>query len=82
VSGTDRGWKGNTMGDEIGQNTQWFYNVITGEVEQEGTGKGHDHLGPYPTREAAEQAIASVREREERLSREDKAWSDGEADSE
>lgn len=65
------------MGDEIGQNTRWYYNVATGKVEQEGEGKGTDHLGPYPTREAAEAALASVREREQQLEAEDRAWADG-----
>lgn len=62
------------MGDEIGQHTRWYYNVITGQVEQEGEGKGTDHLGPYPTREAAENALATVKAREEQLDAEDAAW--------
>lgn len=62
------------MGDDIGRRTQWFYNVATGQVEQEGEGKGTDHLGPYPTREAAESALAGIREREERLKAEDSQW--------
>jgi hypothetical protein len=65
------------MGDEIGQKTQWFYNVVTGQVEQEGEGKGHDQLGPYPSREAAQGALESVRERERKLREEDREWSDG-----
>lgn len=63
------------MGDEIGRKTQWYYNVITDRVEQEGEGKGTDQLGPYPSREAAQNALDSVREREERLRAEDAAWS-------
>jgi hypothetical protein len=34
-------------------------------------------LGPYPTREAAEHALQSVRERNERLDAEDEAWEQG-----
>lgn len=34
-------------------------------------------LGPYPTREAAEGALQSVQERNERLDAEDRAWEDG-----
>jgi len=63
------------MAEDIGQNTQWYYNVATGQVEQEGEGKGTDHLGPYPSRQAAESALAAVRERERRLSDEDDQWS-------
>lgn len=63
------------MGEEIGQNTRWYYNVVTGQVEQEGQGKGTDHLGPYPTREAAEHALADVQDREKRLAAEDAKWS-------
>jgi hypothetical protein len=35
-------------------------------------------LGPYPTREAAEHALESVRERNARLDAEDRAWDEGE----
>jgi hypothetical protein len=34
-------------------------------------------LGPYPTREAAEHALQSVRERNERLDAEDEEWEGG-----
>lgn len=61
------------MGDDSGQ-MQWFYNVITKQVEQREDGKGTDHLGPYPTRAAAENALASVKAREQRLNAEDAAW--------
>jgi len=68
------------MGEEIGQHTRWYYNVITGKVEREGEGKGTDHLGPYPSREAAESALADIRVREKQLSDEDARWS-GNADA-
>ena len=68
------------MSDETGQHTEWYFNVVTGQVEQQGQGKGTDHLGPYPTREAAENALASVREREKRLEAEDAEWSGEDAD--
>jgi hypothetical protein len=57
---------------------QWYYNVITKQVERRGEGKGTDHLGPYPTREAAEHAIETVRAREDQLKREDREWGGGE----
>ena len=34
-------------------------------------------LGPYPSREAAERAIESVQERNERIDAEDAAWEKG-----
>jgi hypothetical protein len=64
------------MSDGI-DDDQWYYNVITKQVEQRGEGKGTDHLGPYPTREAAEHAIETVRAREEKLNREDREWGGG-----
>jgi hypothetical protein len=57
-----------------GSDGGWYYNVITKQVEQRGEGKGTDQLGPYPTREAAEQAIETVRAREEELNRQDREW--------
>ncbi|MCW2709586.1 MAG: hypothetical protein JWM22_3428 [Frankiales bacterium] len=46
--------------------------------------EGHDgcraevRLGPYPTRAAAEQALQTVQERNERADAEDRAWEDDE----
>jgi hypothetical protein len=34
-------------------------------------------LGPYPTREAAEHAVESLHERNERLDAEDREWEEG-----
>ena len=65
------------MGDEIGRNTAFYYNIRTGEVEPEGQSKASELLGPYPDRESAAHALASVREREERLRAEDQAWNRG-----
>lgn len=62
------------MGDEIGRNTQWFFNVRTGQTEQEGQSRSADLLGPYPSREAAQNALQSVRDREEKLKSEDDSW--------
>jgi hypothetical protein len=46
-------------------------------VEDEHGCRAEVSLGPYPTREAAERALESVAERNERLDAEDKAWEEG-----
>ncbi|MCW2599935.1 MAG: uncharacterized protein JWM02_1764 [Frankiales bacterium] len=46
------------------------------EDEQHGC-RAEVRLGPYPTREAAERALESVHERNERLDAEDRAWEEG-----
>ncbi|WP_333619619.1 SPOR domain-containing protein [Dietzia sp.] len=51
----------------MSENEQWYYDSATGEVSQ-GKQEGFlDRMGPYPTREAAEDAIATAKER-------NKAW--------
>ncbi len=62
------------MGEEIGQNIAWYYCLRHRAVEREGECKATDRLGPYPDAESAANAVQSVREREERLEREDRAW--------
>jgi hypothetical protein len=62
------------MGDEIGQHTAWYYCLRHHTVEREGECKATDRLGPYPDQESAANALQSIREREERLEREDRAW--------
>jgi len=46
-------------------------------VEEELGCRAEVRLGPYPTRQAAEQALESVAARNARLDAEDEAWEDG-----
>ena len=56
---------------------QFFYNVTTGQVEELAKkGPGKDLLGPYPTREAAEAALATAKAKTEAWDEEDKRWKD------
>ena len=50
----------------------FFYNVRTGAVEEvEQKDKAQDLMGPYPTREAAQDALESARRRTEAWDRQD-----------
>lgn len=52
----------------------WFYCLKHHAVEdRDGCAERH-RLGPYATREEAERAVASVAEREQRISEEDRKW--------
>jgi hypothetical protein len=54
----------------------WFFCIKHHAVEpKDGCAERH-RLGPYETREEAERAVASVAEREERLTAEDREWQD------
>lgn len=64
------------MREDIGRNTTYWFNVRTGQVEEEGESKAADLLGPFPDRETAAQALDIVRAREERKKHEDEEWSD------
>lgn len=53
--------------------TAFFFNTSTRAVEElETKSQSKDLLGPYPTREAAEQALASAARRTEDWDRQDK----------
>jgi hypothetical protein len=65
------------MGDEIGRNTAFYYNLKTHQVEEEGQSKAKDLLGPFPDRESAANALQIIREREEKRTAEDREWQDG-----
>ena len=54
------------MADETGEHTGFYYNLSTKQVEQWGQSKGKDVLGPFPTEEAAANALETIRDREER----------------
>jgi hypothetical protein len=45
--------------------------------EREGC-RADNRLGPYPSREAAEQALKTVQERNEKADAEDRRWNEGE----
>jgi hypothetical protein len=55
----------------------WYWCMKHSTVEpREGCPERH-RLGPYATRQEAENALQSVADREERLSAEDRAWDEG-----
>jgi hypothetical protein len=64
------------MGDDIGQNTAFYYNITTGQVEREGQSTAKDLLGPFPTEAAAANALETIREREQQKEAEDREWRD------
>jgi hypothetical protein len=55
----------------------WYWCTDHHRVEGENGCRAEVRLGPYPTREAAERALQSVAERNERLDAEDEAWEEG-----
>ena len=48
-------------------------------VEDEHGCRAEVRLGPFPSREAAEHALETVRERNEKADAEDREWEDGES---
>lgn len=69
-------WHAAPMADETGEHTGFYYNLSTKQVEQWGQSKGKDVLGPFPTEEAAANALETIRDREERKEAEDREWRD------
>jgi len=65
------------MGDDIGRNTAFYYNLKTHQVEEEGQSKAKDLLGPYPDRQSAANALQAVHDRELKLSEQDREWQSG-----
>lgn len=74
-------WHCGGMGDDVGQNTAWYYCLKHERVEPEDGCKAKDRLGPYPSPEAAAHGLESLHEREERLTEEDRAWASGDEPS-
>ncbi|GAB3454018.1 SPOR domain-containing protein [Kineococcus endophyticus] len=57
--------------------TQWFYDTSTGQVQElEHKGQQKDLLGPYATREEAEQALERAKARTEENDRRDREEDD------
>jgi hypothetical protein len=51
--------------------TQYWYNTATHQVEEGHRSSWQNLMGPYPTREAAEQALAKAAARTEAWDRQD-----------
>lgn len=51
----------------------WFFNVRTGLVEGRSGAKSADRLGPYSTREEAQEALARVQARNDVWDEQDKS---------
>lgn len=56
---------------------QYWWNTDTGRVETGDLSPSRFRLGPYPTEQAARNALQSVRERNERIDAEDEEWENG-----
>lgn len=55
------------------ENTQFWYNTLTGEVEQGPQSLAMDRVGPFATAEEAGRALEIVRERSDQWAAEDAA---------
>ena len=56
---------------------EFFWCTDHSAVEDEHGCRAEVRLGPYPSRTAAEHALQSVAERNDKLDAEDRAWEDG-----
>jgi hypothetical protein len=56
---------------------EYWFNTATGQVEVGHQSDWRNLMGPYPTREAAERALQTAREKTERWDREDREWEEG-----
>ena len=65
------------MGDDIGRNTAYYYNIKTHAVEEEGQSRGRDLLGPFPDRESAANALQTIKDREQAKNAQDREWENG-----
>lgn len=56
---------------------QFWYNATTGEVEEGRQSPWTHRMGPYPTREAAQQALERAADRTQDWDEEDRRWREG-----
>lgn len=57
---------------------EYWFNTKTRQVEEGHQSDWSNLLGPYPTREQAENALAAARENTEQWDEADRRWKDGE----
>ena len=62
----------------MSEQPQFFFNIRTHQVEElANKSRSEDLLGPYPTREAAENALETARARTEAWDEADRRWNEG-----
>ncbi|MBK0330096.1 SPOR domain-containing protein [Brachybacterium halotolerans subsp. kimchii] len=54
--------------------SEFYYNMDTGEVEEGKQSSGSELMGPYPTREKAASALRTAAQRNEAWEGEDEDW--------
>lgn len=60
---------------------QFWFNVATGTVETvEDKSQSKNLLGPYPTREEAQDALQTAQRRTEKWDEDERKWRDGDDD--
>lgn len=57
-------------------NPEYWYNTRTGEVEKGRQSAWTDVMGPYPTQEAARNALKTAAQRSENFDAAEEAWED------
>lgn len=53
---------------------EWYFNTATGKVELGPQSPMENRLGPYPTRQEAEQALQTAKERNRKWDEENREW--------
>ena len=66
-----------TVEPEEATMAEFWFNTVTGEVEEGRLSDWSQVLGPYPTREAAARALTSARTRSQAWDEADSRWSEG-----
>lgn len=59
------------------ESPEFYYNTRTGQVEEGPQSPVTERMGPYATREEAQQALSIAEQRNETWEAEDRAWEEG-----
>ena len=59
-------------GADGGEDEQYWYDTSTGEVHRGRSGSWSHRMGPYPTREAAQEALETARRRSDAWDQEER----------
>ena len=63
-------------GSTMTESPQYYFNTTTGQVEEGPQSPATELMGPYATREEAQQAFSIAQKRNEAWDEEERAWED------